>query len=213
MNPGEPTLFLIDGDSVLRQSAASIAHSLHKSFAAFASAEEFLEKFDPVQHGCLIVEIRLPEMSGLELLEKLRDGGEIFTAIVVSADAEPATVVRAMRAGAYDFLKKPCDEPQLLEMLHRAFDRDAAHRRRLAHFARIHARRKKLTEGEKEVLALVLDGRMNREIAESLKLSVRAVEVRRSKIMAKMKASTQAELIRLAVLDEVHSAKSEHGPK
>jgi two-component system, LuxR family, response regulator FixJ len=206
-NTGELAVFLVDDDTAVRQLAASIARSLKRPFEAFDSVEKFLEAFDPSRPGCLITEVRLPGMSGLELLEKLHSGENIFTAVVLSADAEPSTIVRAMKAGAFDFLKKPCGEQQLLESLHKALEHDAAVRRRHAQVARICARKKKLTDGENEVLALLLAGRMNREIADALKVSVRTVEVRRSKLMDKMKASSLAELIRAAVLAEIHAAK------
>jgi FixJ family two-component response regulator len=206
-NTGEPTVFLVDGDPAVRQSLAALARSLQKPFEMYGSAAEFLDAFDSSRPGCLVTEVRLPGMSGLELLEKLQADENFFTAVVLSADAEPPTIVRAMRAGAFDFLKKQCGDQQLLESLHEALERDAVHRRRHAQIARFCARKKKLTTGESEVLDLLLAGKLNREIADSLKVSVRAVEVRRAKIMEKMKASSLAELIRAAVLAEIHAAK------
>jgi two-component system, LuxR family, response regulator FixJ len=206
-NTGEPTIFLIDDDPSMRQLIAELTRALQLPVEVFGSAVDFLKRFESSQPGCLVVEVRLPGMSGLELLEKLKRDGEFFAAIVVTADAEAPQAVRAMKAGAITFLEKPCRGQELWESLQEALKRDAEQRQRHHQIARIRRRMEQLSAGESEVLSLILAGKMNREIAETLKISVRTVEVRRAKVMEKMKASSLAELIRAALLLEIFSAK------
>ena len=154
----EPTLFLLDDDPAVRQAMSTLSRSLQMSLEIFNSAGDFLDKFDPLQHGCLVLDVRLLGKSGLELLENLHRDGIFIATIVISADAEVPTAVRAMRAGAITFLEKPLDELQLREALQEALRRDAEYRRRQTQIDRIRRRREKLTEGEGEVLALLLAG-------------------------------------------------------
>ena len=206
-NTGEPTVFLIDDDPAVRQSITELTRSLKLPVEVFGSATDFLKRFGSSRPGCLVVEVRLPGMSGLELLEKLQRDGVFFAAIVVSADASAPLAVRAMKAGAITFLEKPCRGQQLWESLQEALKRDAEQRQRHNQIARIRRRMEQLSAGESEVLSLILAGKMNREIAETLNISVRTVEVRRSMVMEKMKASSLAELIRAALLVEIFLAK------
>ncbi|MCC6127033.1 MAG: response regulator transcription factor [Pirellulales bacterium] len=203
--PGEPTVFLLDDDPAARQAIAAMTRSLEMPLEIVASADDFLDKFDPARPGCLVVEVHSPGIKGLELLEKLRAAGVFFAAVAVSAKADAAAAVRAMRAGAIDFLAKPLDEERLWSALQEALQRDAEYRRRQAQVERIRRRMERLNEGELAVLELMQAGKPNREIAESLKLSVRAVEVRRAKIMEKMKVSSLAELLRNVILLEFFS--------
>ena len=203
----EPTVFLVDDDPAVRQSMAALTRSLHKPLAVFTSADEFLQQFHPLQPGCLVVEIRLPGMSGLELLEKLHRDGVSLASIAVAADAAVSASVRAMRAGAITFLAKPIGEQQLWDALAEALERDAEFRRRQTQIERIRRRMERLTEGEGDVLNLLLAGKLNREIAGSLKISVRTVEVRRAKVMEKMNASSMPEMLRDVILLEIFSDK------
>ena len=203
----EPTVFLLDDDAAVRQSVASMARSMEMPLTILGSAADFLEKFDPAQPGCLVAAVHSSNAGGLELLEQLHEAGIFFAAIAIAAKAEAATAVRAMRAGAIDFLEKPLDEERLWNSLQEALQRDAAYRQRQVRMERIRRRMESLTEGESEVLNLLRAGKLNREIAESLKISVRAVEVRRAKLMGKMKASSMAELLRDAILLDIFSEK------
>jgi two-component system, LuxR family, response regulator FixJ len=203
----EPTVFLLDDDPALRQAVAGLSRSLEMPSEYFGSAEDFLGQFDPTWAGCLVVEARLPGMSGLELLEKLHKEGVFFAAIAVSANADAAMAVRAMKAGAVTFLEKPIPERRLWDSLHEALQCDAEHRRQHARIERIDRRMQKLTQGESDVLALLRAGKSNREIAESFAISIRTVEVRRAKVMEKMKASSLPELLRDVFLLEFFSEK------
>jgi two-component system, LuxR family, response regulator FixJ len=193
---GEPTVFLIDDDPAMRNLLAKLTRSLELPLEIFDSASVFLDKFDPLRPGCAVVETGMPGVSGLEMLERLRRDGSFCAAVAVSAEADAATIVRAMKAGAVTFLEKPVAERQLWDSLHEALERDAEYRRRQASIDRIERRMEKLTEGESEVLTLMLAGKLNREIAAALRISVRTVEVRRAKVMKKMKAATLTEIVR-----------------
>jgi RNA polymerase sigma factor (sigma-70 family) len=206
----EPTVFLIDDDPVVRQSMSALTRSLKMPLEILVSADDFLNVFHPLQPGCLVAEVRLPGMSGLDLLEKLHRDGVFLASILVSSHAEVSTAVRAMRAGAITFLEKPLVGNQLWDALTEALHRDTEHRRQQTQIERIRRKMEKLNEGESEVLHLLLSGKLNREIAESLGISVRTVEVRRAKLMEKMKAATLPEMLRDVILLEFSSEKKFH---
>jgi two-component system, LuxR family, response regulator FixJ len=198
------TVFLLDDDSAVRQSMAALTRSLKIPLEICASTDDFLGKYKPLPHGCLVLEVR---MGGLELLETLHGDGTPIAAIALSAKADVATAVRAMRAGAITFLEKPLVEQQLWDALAEALARDGEYRRRQAQMERIRRRMERLTAGESEVLNLLLTGKLNREIAETLSISVRTVEVRRAKVMEKMKAPSMPEMLRDVILLEIFSEK------
>ncbi|MGD0653695.1 MAG: response regulator [Thermoguttaceae bacterium] len=200
MNNGS-TVFIVDDDPDIRKALTALMRSMELESMSFQSAVEFLDVFDPMLSGCLLLDVRLPGMSGLELLERINNQAVCLPAVVISAHAEVPTVVRAMRAGALNFLKKPCRDQALWESIQEAFKWGAANRRRLARQAKIHRRLEQLTRGEYDVLDRLMEGKSNRAIAADLCLSVRAVEVRRSKLMQKMKAKSLADLIQMKMLD------------
>ena len=200
---GEPTVFLLDDDPAMRQTLADLTRSLELPLEIFDSASVFLEQYGAMRPGCLVVETRMPGVSGLDLLERLHHDGLFCASIAVSAKADAPTIVRAMKAGAVTFLEKPVAERQLWGSLHEALECDAEYRRRQSRIDRIERRMEKLTEGESAVLSLLLAGKMNREIAAALRISVRTVEVRRAKVMEKMKASSLAEIIRDVLFVEI----------
>ena len=192
----EPTVHIIDDDPAVRHALTTLMRSMRLQAESHESAQQLLDKLDPSQPGCLLLDVRMPGMSGLELLERLGQADVHLPAIVMSAYGDVPMVVRAMKAGALNFLEKPCRDQQLWEALQEALKWDAAHRRELALRAKLRRRLQHLTPGEHAVLRLLIDGRPNKEIAEELGLSVRTIEVRRSKLMKKMKADSLAELVR-----------------
>ena len=191
-----PTVFIIDDDPAVRQALTTLVRSMRLQVESHESAQQFLDKLDLSQPGCLLLDIHMPGISGLELLERLRLTEVHLPAIVMSAHGDVPTVVRAMKAGALNFLEKPCRDQQLREAIQEALKWDAAHRQELALRTKLRHRLQHLTPGEHGVLRLLIDGRPNREIAEELGFSVRTIEVRRSKLMKKMKADSLAELVR-----------------
>jgi FixJ family two-component response regulator len=191
-----PAVFLIDDDVVVREAAAAATRALELPLEVLVSPNAYLKQFDPQQPGCLVVDVHFSGTSGLDLLERFQRERVFVASVAVAATPDVLTVVRAMRAGAVTFLNKPLTEEQIAGALDEALARDDDFRRRQARIDRTRRRIEKLTEGETDVLKLLAAGKMNREIGETLNVSVRAVEVRRAKIMEKMKADTLPELLR-----------------
>ncbi|MCE5303006.1 MAG: response regulator [Planctomycetaceae bacterium] len=203
----EPTVFIIDDDPAVRQALGVLIRSMRLRAEAFESAQQFLDTFDASRPGCLLVDVRMPGISGLELLEQLERHDICLPAIVMSAYGDVPMVVRAMKAGALNFLEKPCRDQQLWEAIQEAIKWDAAHRQQVVLRSKVLHRLKRLTPGEQEVLRLLIEGKSNKTIATELGLSVRTIEVRRAKLMRKMKAESLAELIRLTLSAAPHFGK------
>jgi FixJ family two-component response regulator len=200
----QPTVFILDDDPAVRQALTVLIRSMQLRVEAYESAEQFFDRFDRGQPGCLLLDVRMPGISGMEVLDRFRQEDIYLPAIVMSAYGDVPMVVRAMKAGALNFLEKPCRDQQLWEAIHEAIGWDAAHRHKLTVRAKVLRRLERLTPGERIVLRLLIDGRSNKSIAEELTLSVRTIEVRRAKVMKKMKAESLAELIRLTLDADPH---------
>ena len=157
----------------------------------------------------MLLDVRMPGISGLALLEEFNREEIPLPAIVMSAYGDVPMVVRAMKAGALNFLEKPCRDQQLWDAIQEALKWDALHRQDSVLRAKVLHRLQHLTPGEHEVLALLIDGKPNRTIAAELKLSVRTIEVRRAKLMKKMKADSLAELLRLTLAADPHYGKAQ----
>jgi FixJ family two-component response regulator len=174
--------------------------SLRFRVQAFASAREFLETFDCSRPGCLLLNLPKSGAGGLELLRRLGQEKIRPPVIFISAAGDVPTAVEAMRSGALNFLEKPCEDQQLREAIGEALKLDAENRKQWRRKAGIQRRIARLTPGERDVLKMLLEGRPNKTMAELLELSVRTIEVRRAKVMRKMKAGSLAELVRLTLL-------------
>jgi two-component system, LuxR family, response regulator FixJ len=202
-----PTVFIVDDDPAVRQALMTLVRSMRLQAETYESAQQFLDAFDTARPGCVLLDVRMPGISGLGLLEQFNREEIPLPAIVMSAYGDVPMVVRAMKAGALNFLEKPCRDQQLWEAIQEAIKWDADHRERMALRAQVRHRLQRLTTGEHDVLALLIDGNPNRMIATELNLSVRTIEVRRAKIMDKMKAESLAELIRLTLSADHHYGK------
>jgi two-component system, LuxR family, response regulator FixJ len=198
----EPTVFIVDDDPAVRQSLLILMRSMRLKAEAYESAQQFLDAYDPAKPGCLLLDVRMPEISGLALLEQFAARQIRISTIVMSAYGDVPMVVRAMRAGAINFIEKPCRDQQLWEAIQEALRSDAAYRREAALRSRVLQCLQQLTRGEHEVLAHLTNGKSNKTIAAELNVSVRTVEVRRAKVMKKMGADSLAELIRLTLAAE-----------
>jgi len=165
----------------------------------FASAREFLDNFQPDRRGCLITDIRMPGMSGLELQERLSADGHHIPVIVLTGFGDVPTAVRALKGGAVDFVEKPFDPQSLLDLVHQAMVRDAEIREQAARAAALAERMALLTPREQEVMALVVAGKANKVVAIDLSISERTVELHRGRIMKKMQARSLAELMRMVL--------------
>jgi two-component system, LuxR family, response regulator FixJ len=202
----DPTVFIVDDDPAVRQALTALVRSMRLKAEAYESAQQFLDAFDGTRPGCMLLDVRMPGISGLGLLEQLNREEISLPAIIMSAYGDVPMVVRAMKAGALNFLEKPCRDQQLWEAIQEALKWNCVHRQQLALRNKVLHRLQRLTSGERDVLALLVDGKSNKTIAAELNLSVRTIEVRRAKLMKKMKAESLAELIRLAL-----SADSDYG--
>ncbi len=193
----QPTLFVVDDNPGVRRSLQALGESAGLAVRTFASAEEFLRAFDPLEPGCLVLDVRLAAgQSGLDLQDELQRRGASLPVIVMTGYATVSSSVRALKTGAFDFLRKPTHPKKLLERIHAAI---AAHQRALALEATrdvVHKRLARLTPRERQVTELLLEGKMSKEIARALQLSVRTVEGHRHMILIKMEVPSVARLIR-----------------
>ncbi len=191
------TVHVVDDDYDVRESLTMLLRSLGLCAAAYGSAAEFLEAADPDLEGCLVVDVRMPGMSGLELQAELARRGMPLPAIVITGHADVPTAVAAMKGGAVDFLQKPFSDQALLDRVHEALRRGAEWRARRALAGDLGTRLARLTSREREVLERVAAGKPNKIIARELNLSTRTVEIHRARVMEKMRARSLADLVRM----------------
>jgi two-component system response regulator FixJ len=197
MNSSPAMVYVIDDDEAVRYSLRLLIKSSGHAVTALASAQAFLQGYDPAQAGCLVLDVRMPGMNGLELQQELNRRGAIIPVIFVSGHADVPMAVEAMQHGAFDFLQKPYRDQDLLDRLAGALRKDAGNRQQLRNSPLIHQRFESLTSREREVLALVAGGRPNKVIAADLGISQRTVEIHRARVMEKMAAASLAQLVRM----------------
>jgi FixJ family two-component response regulator len=192
------TVFVVDDDASVRRSLERLLLSDGLAVRSFGSAEEFLSTARVDGPSCLVLDLRMPGIGGLDLQQELQAAGLDQAIVFVSAYGSVPATVRAMRAGAVDFLQKPFDDDQLLGAIHRALARDASERAARGERKEIEASFQELTPREREVLALVVTGLPNRLVADRLGTSEKTIKVHRGRVMAKMGARSLAHLVRLA---------------
>ena len=201
-SPGEsleqPIVFVIDDDESVRRSLERLLRSVDLEVETFASAQDFLRKPLPERPSCVVLDLRLPGPSGLELQESLLRAGHDLPIIFISGHADVPSSVRAIKAGAVDFLQKPFSDQALLDIIHGALRRDREARRDRAEVAGIRVRFDTLTPRERDVLKLVIQGRLNKQIAGDLGISEKTVKFHRGRVMEKTQAGSVAELVRQA---------------
>lgn len=195
----EPTVFVVDDDEDARDSVCVLVRSMGIRAEPFASAEEFIAGYAEGRPGCLVTDVRMAGMSGIELQEQLIERKIAIPVIVLTAYARTRVTVRAMAAGAVTLLEKPYDEEELWDAIRKALARDAERREGVQRQREIRLRVDRLTPGERAVMDLIVQGQPNKTIAKKLGVSVRAVENRRSAIFSKMQADSVAELVRLVI--------------
>ncbi|MGI9331928.1 MAG: response regulator transcription factor [Gammaproteobacteria bacterium] len=196
----QPTVFIVDDDPAIRESLALLMASAGLEAQCFESAQAFLGEHDEDAHGCVVTDLKMPGMTGLELQEQLQARAMALPVIVLTGHGEVSEAVRAMKRGAIDFIQKPFDPAQLLEDIRSAIARDATAR---TEHAQVSAARKllsELTDREREVMALVTQGNANKVIAHELDISERTVELHRSRAMKKTGSRSLADLMRIARL-------------
>jgi FixJ family two-component response regulator len=195
--PHSPTVFVVDDDLSVRRALNRLLLSAGLRVLTFSSASEFFSGRGPEAPGCLLLDLRLPEISGLELLKSLRARDSILTTVLISAHGSIPVTVDAMKLGAVDFLTKPFDDCRLLDVVAAALSRSAARWRERQELAALRARYDTLTRRQREVCELVSRGLLNKQIAGELGTSEKTIKVHRAGVMTKMQVGSVAELVRL----------------
>lgn len=193
-----PTVFVVEDDPSMRAAVEDLVRSVRLQVRAFASPEEFLESDSPETPGCLVLDVRLPGMSGLALHQELVKEGITLPVIFITGHGDIPMSVRAMKAGAFEFLTKPFHHQELLDAIHAAIERDRDSRRETVLITDLRKRHATLTERERQIMTLVVIGRVNKQIAAELNLSEITVKVHRGQVMRKMQAGSLPELVRMA---------------
>lgn len=191
------SVFVVDDDQEVRDALRLLMESVGLVVETFASAPDFLERFDPNLPGCIVLDVRMPGMSGLDLQARLAAERLHPPIIIITGHGDVPMAVRAVQAGALDFIEKPFNHQALLDSVHRAIEQDSRQRGEASQLADIRSRYDKLTPREKEVLELVVAGRRNKVIAADLSVSQSTVEAHRAKVMEKMEAGTLSDLMRM----------------
>ena len=199
MTDKTPTVFVVDDDVAVCTSLRLLLRSVGLPAVTCASAAEFLAQFDPDCPGCIVLDIRMPGMSGIELQQVLNERHSITPIVFITGHGDVPMAVEAMQAGAIDFIQKPFRDQELLDRINRALSSDQALRAELGGRDGIRQRMARLTPREREVLELVTQGKANKVIAADLDVSQRTVEIHRARVMEKMGAGSLAHLVRMVI--------------
>jgi FixJ family two-component response regulator len=205
MKEPTPTVFVVDDDEGVRNSLRFLLKSVGLTAMTVPSALEFLKTYDPEQPGCLVLDVRMPGMSGLELQQQLNVRGAMIPVIFITGHGDIPMAVEAMQHGAFDFLQKPFRDQDLIDRIQRALATDHKNRLALRQRESIRARLDSLTPREREVLDLMMRGKPNKVMAAELGLSQRTVEIHRARVMEKTEAASLAQLVRM-VMDSGRAA-------
>jgi RNA polymerase sigma factor (sigma-70 family) len=198
----EPTVFIVDDDQAVARSLRWLIESVQLKVETFASAQAFLDGYDAAKPGCLVLDVRMPGMSGIELQERLTAQRIRVPIIFITGHGDVQMAVRAVQAGAFDFIEKPFNDQDLLDRMQRAISFDSERRERDTQRAQLRALFASLTPREREVMDLVVEGMSNKAVANTLGLSAKTVEVHRAKVMEKMNARSVSDLVRMSMLNK-----------
>lgn len=196
----KPTIYIVDDDDGMRRALSVLMTTVGFEPTAFARPDEFLARFDPNRPACLVLDVRMPGMSGLEVQQHLNRTGAMLPVILITGHGDIPMAVQAMKDGAFDFLQKPFRDQDLLDRINAALKLDAENRANVERLADLKQRAESLTPREREVMALVVDGKANKVIAIDLGLSERTVEIHRANVMDKMGARSVAHLVKMHLM-------------
>ncbi|MFV2089204.1 MAG: response regulator transcription factor [Pseudomonadales bacterium] len=195
-----PTVFVIDDDEPVRDAIGLLLDTVDITHESFGSAQDFLAGYDSHRTGCLVLDIRMPGMSGLELQDHLKEKQDPIPIIFITGHGDIPMAVEAMKKGAIDFIRKPFRDQELLDRIHDAMSQDAENRDHYADLEAVRSHAGELTPREKEVFARVAEGQANKVVAIDLEISERTVEIHRSQVMQKMRARNLADLVKMKIL-------------
>jgi two-component system response regulator FixJ len=195
----EPTVFIVDDDQAVARSLRWLIESVRLRVETYAAAQDFIDGYDATKPGCLVLDVRMPGMSGIELQERLAAQRIRVPIIFITGHGDVQMAVRAVQAGAFDFVEKPFNDQDLLDRIQRAIARDTEWRDREQQQAHLRTLFASLTPRESEVLDLVVDGLSNKAVANALGLSAKTVEVHRAKVMEKMHARSVSDLVKMSM--------------
>jgi len=206
MSENIPTVFVVDDDEPVRDAIGMLLDTVDIPFESFATAQEFLQAYDPSRTGCLVLDIRMPGMSGLELQERLLEDKSPIPIVFITGHGDIPMAVEAMKRGAVDFIRKPFRDQELLDRIHEALTVDSENRSAYEDLIAIRQKVDSLTPREHEVFERVARGQANKVVAIDLGISERTVEIHRNQVMQKTKARTLADLVRMKLtLDNADS--------
>ncbi len=194
---GQPTIYVVDDDDGMRRALDTLLSTVGYKTAVFSRPSEFLSQFKPEAHSCVVLDIRMPEMSGLEVQQQLNRRGSMLPVIFITGHGDVPMAVQAMKEGAFEFIQKPFRDQDLLDRINHALKQDADNRTNAARRSEVQHRLESLTPREKQVMNFIVDGSANKVIAIDLGLSERTVEIHRAKVMEKMGARSVAHLVKL----------------
>jgi FixJ family two-component response regulator len=200
MSDSEPTVFVVDDDEPVRDAIGMLLDTVDLQHECYDSATAFLEDYAAQRTGCLVLDIRMPGMSGLELQDHLQTENDPLPIIFITGHGDIPMAVEAMKKGALDFIRKPFRDQELLDRIQEALNHDAENREHHADLEAVRSRSGNLTPREKEVFERVAEGQANKVVAIDLEISERTVEIHRSQVMQKMEAKNLADLVKMKIL-------------
>jgi len=198
------TVFVVDDDQAMRNSLKWLIESVGVQVESFSSADEFLAQYQPGRAGCLVLDVRMPGMSGLDLQEHLVAKNIRIPVVIITGHGDVPMAVRAMKSGAIDFIEKPFNDEVLLDAIRRAIAYEEQQRSQMSEHLQIQERLSHLTPREREVMEMVTEGKSNKEIANALGVSAKTIEAHRARVMEKMQAGSLAELVRMVLAVDNH---------